>query len=251
MKRAPIVGITTYAPNAKRLARMRGVAFTREDQFRLPTEYVAAIRRAGAVPWLLPPGEPHLDEFLHAIDALVLPGGGDVDPALYGGNAHAQLYSVNRGRDETELALARAAIERDLPTLAICRGMQVLNVALGGTLIEHLPDEVGNTVPHRGRTSGTYSAHDVAVESGSRLAGIVGGTRTGTASSHHQAVRVLGRDLVVTARAEDGTIEAVELPRQAFFVGVQWHPEHTAASDPSQQRLFDALAKAARESASR
>lgn len=251
MTRAPIVGITTYAPNKKRLARMRGVALAREDQFRLPTEYVAAIRRAGAVPWLLPPGEHHLDEFLQAIDALVLPGGGDVDPALYGGNAHAQLYGVDRGRDETELALARAAIERDTPTLAICRGMQILNVALGGTLIEHLPDEVGTRIPHRGRTSGTYSAHDVEVENGSRLASIVGGTRTGTASSHHQAVRALGRDLVVTARAADGTIEAVELPRQAFLVGVQWHPEHTADREPAQQRLFDALVQATRLSAPR
>ncbi len=249
MSKTPIVGITMYAPNAKRLARMKGAAFTREDQFRLPTEYVAAIRRAGAVPWLLPPVEPNLDEFLGAIDALVLPGGGDVDPALYGGNAHALLYGVNRGRDEMELALARAAVEREIPTLAICRGMQVLNVALGGTLIEHLPDVVGNQVPHRGRTSGTYAPHDVAVEADSRLGRIVGGTRTDTASSHHQAVRALGRDLVVTAKAADGTIEAVEVPRHKFLVGVQWHPEHTADREPAQQRLFDALVQATRGSA--
>jgi putative glutamine amidotransferase len=245
MTSAPIIGITTYGPNAKRMARAAGIAHDREDQFRLPTEYIAAIRRAGGVPWMLAPGEPRLEDFLAAIDALILPGGGDMDPALYGGRLHAQMYGVDRGRDETELALARAAVEREIPTLGICRGLQVLNVALGGTLVEHLPDEIGRHLAHRGGTSGTYVQHDVEVGAGSRLAQIVGGVRLDAASSHHQAVRALGRDLVVAGTAADGTVEAVELPRHKYLVGVQWHPEHTAARDPQQQRLFDALVQSA------
>src|SRR6185503_20710375 len=128
---SPVVGITTYAPR-------EGLA-----RFSLPVEYVHAVRRAGALPWLIAPGEPRLAELFARLDALVLSGGGDVDPELYGGARHPALYGIHRERDGMELELARTAFERRLPTLGICRGCQVINVAFGGSLIEHLPDEVG------------------------------------------------------------------------------------------------------------
>lgn len=232
MSRAPIVGLTTYA------ADVRG-------RFHVPAVYVAAIRRAGGLPWLLPPGEPRLPEFLEEIDALILPGGGDVDPALYGGAAHHEVYAVDRARDEMEIALALSAVEHGLPTLAICRGCQVLNVALGGTLIEHLPDVVGSQIAHRGAGPGTRAFHPVEIAPASRLAEILGTLRPAPSSSHHQAIRKVGSGLAVVARASDGTIEAVEIARHPFLVAVQWHPEHTAEEDPVQQRLFDALVRAA------
>src|SRR5262245_36564460 len=233
---APILGITTYAPR-ENLAR-----------FHLPVEYVHAVRRAGAIPWLIPPGEPRLFELLGHLDGLVLSGGGDVDPALYGGaTAHPMLYGVHRERDATELELARAAFERRLPTLGICRGCQVINVAFGGSLIEHLPDEVGAELAHRGDEPGTSSRHAVELAPGSRVAEIVGELRPSTSSSHHQALRRVARGLEVVARAADGTIEAVERRDHPFYLAVQWHPEETAAADPGQQRLFDALAAAARK----
>jgi putative glutamine amidotransferase len=230
---SPIVGITTYAPNER-------------GNFHLPAAYVECVRRAGGIPWLIAPGEPRLDEVIERLDALVLAGGGDVDPALYGGRNHAELYGVDRARDETEIALVRAAVARGMPTLAICRGCQVANVALGGTLIEHLPDEVGTRVAHRTDVAGTRTLHEVEIDAGSKTAAIVGASRAETSSSHHQAIRRVARELEVVARAADGTIEGVELRGAPFFVGVQWHPEHTAAHDPAQQRLFDALVAAAR-----
>lgn len=230
---APILGITTYAPR-------EGLA-----RFHLPVEYVHAVRRAGALPWLIPPGEPRLSELLAKLDGLVLSGGGDVDPEHYGGVQHTSLYGVHRERDATELALARTAYERGLPTLGICRGCQVINVAFGGSLIEHLPDEVGEEIAHRGGAPGTSNLHEVALARGSKLLAIVGRERPTTSSSHHQAIRKLAAGFEITAHAPDGTIEAVERRDHAFYLAVQWHPEETAAEDAGQQRLFDALAAAA------
>jgi putative glutamine amidotransferase len=230
---APIVGITTYAPR-ENLAR-----------FSLPVEYVHALRRAGALPWLIPPGEAHLAQLLGLLDGVLLSGGGDIDPAHYGGKLHPALYGIHAERDATELALARAAHERRLPTLGICRGCQVINVAFGGSLIEHLPDEVGGELAHRGDGPGTSSLHEVRLERGSRVAQIVGELAPRTSSSHHQALRRVAAGLEVVARAPDGTIEAVERRDHPFYLAVQWHPEETAAADPSQQRLFDALVTAA------
>lgn len=234
MSGAPVIGITTYARDER-------------GRFHLPADYVEAVRRAGGLAWLIAPGEPRWRELFERLDALTLTGGGDVDPALYGGKSHAALYGVDRARDETEIALTRAAVEARKPALAICRGCQVVNVALGGTLIEHLPDEVGTRVQHRGEGAGTRALHRVTIEPGSKLAEIVGTEQPEPSSSHHQAIRRVAGGLEVVARAADGTIEAVEMRGQhPFFVAVQWHPEHTAADDPSQQRLFDALVAAAR-----
>jgi putative glutamine amidotransferase len=236
----PVLGLTTYAPRA-------GLA-----RFSLPVEYVEAVRRAGALAWLIAPGEPALDELFARLDGLVLTGGGDVDPEHYGGAAHPTLYGIDRARDATELALARAAFERGLPTLGICRGCQVINVAFGGTLIEHLPDEVGDGIAHRGEGAGTSRLHDVELAAGSRVRAIVGAERAHASSSHHQAIRRVAMGFAVTAHAADGTIEAVEPVEPVekgghpFYLAVQWHPEETAAEDAAQQRLFDALAAAAR-----
>lgn len=229
---SPVIGITTYPRDE-------------HGRFHLPADYVEAVRRAGGIPWLIAPGEERWREVLERIDALLLTGGGDIGPALYGGRPHATIYGTDRGRDETEIALARLAVETHKPTLGICRGCQVVNVALGGTLIEHLPDEVGERVPHRGDEPRTSTFHRVDVEAGSRLAEIVG-PRPEPASSHHQAIRRVAPGLAVVARAGDGTIEAVEMRGHPFFVAVQWHPEETAAQDGNQQRLFDALVEAAR-----
>jgi len=235
MPAAPVIGVTTYPPLPEAPDR----------RFHLPVAYVEALRRAGAVPVLVPPGEGELATLLERLDALLLTGGGDVAPERYGGRAHPTIERVDRARDESELALVHAAVERGLPTLGICRGCQVVNVALGGSLVEHLPDEVGERVPHRS-APGQRSFHGVSIEPGSRLSEIVGQREPAPSSSHHQAIRRVGQGLTVTARAADGTIEAVELARHPFLVAVQWHPEHTAADDPAQQRLFDALVAAAR-----
>jgi putative glutamine amidotransferase len=229
--RAPIIGITTET--------------NEQNEYVLPVEYIEAVRRAGGIPLLLPPGEPQIEELLKPLDGLILSGGGDIDPLHYGSDGHPAVYLVDGPRDAMELALAQAAARRQLPTLGVCRGAQLINVALGGTLVEHLPDETDNTLAHRQEPSGAVP-HAVAITPGSRLAAVLGEEVVVGASWHHQAIRAVAPGLAVTARAADGTIEAVELPGHHWFLAVQWHPEMTAAADPVQQRLFDALVAAAR-----
>lgn len=229
----PLIGLTTYGRNA-------------DNRFHLPAEYIEAVRRAGGVPLLVAPGESRLDSLFGTLDALVLTGGGDLDPGHYGGRRHDTNYGFDPERDAAELAIARAALDSTLPTLGICRGEQILNVAAGGTLIEHLPDEVGESVLHRAPPRDPV-AHDISITPGSKLAEVLRSTACSIASWHHQAVRQVAEGFVVVARAADGTIEAIERPAHRWLVAVQWHPELTAASDPVQQRLFDALvAEAAR-----
>jgi putative glutamine amidotransferase len=206
--------------------------------------YVEAVRRAGGIPWLLPPGEARLDAFLALVDALLLPGGGDVDPRLYGGSDHPTIYGVDADRDAAEIRLVRHAAETGLPLLGVCRGAQVANVALGGTLIEHLPDVVGETVLHRARPKG-HIVHEVELTPGSILGRVTGGPPATPSSSHHQAIGRIAEGLRAAARAPDGTIEAVEMPSHPWFIAVQWHPEVNAARDPAEQRLFDRLVEAA------
>jgi putative glutamine amidotransferase len=228
----PRIGLTTYA---------RG-----EDQwFRLPAQYVDAVRRAGGLPVLLPPGEPRLDLWLEIVDGLILTGGGDVHPSRYGGAEHPSIYNTDPDRDRDELELARHLVRSGLPGLCICRGLQVLNVALGGTLIAHLPDAVGDAVAHRTEDRKPIP-HAVTIGGGSRLADVLGATDIAPASLHHQAIAELGEDLEVVARAPDGTIEAVEVRGAPSLLAVQWHPELTAAEDAVQQRLFDEVVRMAR-----
>lgn len=230
----PLIGITTYG---------------RDDQgrFHIPANYVDSVRRARGIAVLVPHGESRLDQLLEILDGLILPGGGDLDPDLYGGARHETLYMVDSERDTTEIDLAKQAVGRGLPTLGICRGLQTLNVALGGTLIEHLPDVVGDQVAHRAPPR-RPTRHPVTVSKDSRLAEILGQTEIDAASWHHQAIRQVVPALRVVAHAPDGTIEAVEMPTHPWLIGVQWHPELTASEDPIQQRLFNSLVEAAARS---
>lgn len=216
-----------------------------EHSYRLREEYVDAVRRAGGIPVMLPPGEPYWAELLPRLDGIIFSGGVDVDPATYQGNReHPTLSRFENTRDETEIQLTRKLVQTNLPMLYICRGIQVLNVALGGSLIEHLPDEVGEAVTHR-LPPKDATTHEVSVNQDSRLAGIIGQTEVTTASWHHQAAREVAPGFNVVARAPDGTIEALENPAMPHLVAVQWHPELTAATDPSQQALFDWLVQQA------
>jgi putative glutamine amidotransferase len=212
--------------------------------FAVPDLYVDAVRRAGGrIALLTTPDGAEAKEVLDPFDGLLLLGGGDVEPHRYGAPEHPTLYGLEPDRDDLELRLAREADARGMPTLAICRGFQVANVAFGGTLVPHLPDVEG-TEPHGTPGGGTPVLHDVDVEAGSRLADVTGARTLSCASHHHQAVDRLGDGLLVTGRTSDGVVEAFERPG-GWFVGVQWHPEDTAAEDPAQQRIFDALVRSA------
>lgn len=227
----PVIGITTYAQEAS-----WGV--WRLPAALIPLDYVDAVERAGGRPVLIPPSEEGVDETLDALDAIVFSGGADLDPSLYGAEAHPETDSPQARRDAGELALLRAALERDMPTLAVCRGFQLLNVVQGGDLVQHLPDEPG-AVEHK-QIPGTFAEHPVEVKDGTRLASLIG-ARSDVTSHHHQGIGRLGEGLVESAWAEDGTLEAVEDPSRRFAVGVQWHPE--ARED---QALFAGLIEEAR-----
>jgi putative glutamine amidotransferase len=233
----PLVGVTTYRQDASWGPWQRPAAV-------LPVSYVDCVAEVGGRPLLLPPSEgPGGDDASAAdvvavLDALVLVGGGDVDPGRYGAVPHPVTSGVNRRRDDNEFALLGAALDAGIPVLAICRGMQVLNVHLGGTLVQHVPDSVG----HAGHQPevGCFGTIEVRIEPGSRLAKTLPDSVT-VRCSHHQAVDRLGRGLVATAWAPDGVVEGVELSSAAFVVGVEWHPEQDG--DVS---LFEALVRSAR-----
>ncbi|MFQ5934872.1 MAG: gamma-glutamyl-gamma-aminobutyrate hydrolase family protein [Acidiferrobacterales bacterium] len=230
--KAPLIGITTYARNE-------------ENKFELPAAYIDAVRRAGGIPVLAPHGEARWKDLIAHIHGLVFTGGGDIDPQHYGGRVgHEQIYMVDRERDTSELALARVVIERNIPVLGICRGAQVLNVALGGTLFEHLPEAIGEAVAHRAPPR-EPTHHSVTLHPESRLASITQGLEFTCVSWHHQGLRDLALGLEAVARAPDNTVEAIEMLRHRWLIGVQWHPELNAAEDPKQQRLFDALVETA------
>ncbi|HKS43506.1 MAG TPA: gamma-glutamyl-gamma-aminobutyrate hydrolase family protein [Amycolatopsis sp.] len=236
MRPKPRIGISTYVEQAK-----WGVWGTAAAL--LPMSYVDCVVAAGGVPVLLPSmGED--TSVLSAVDALVLAGGADIDPACYGRAAHEKTISRPE-RDAFEFALLREALRRRLPVLGVCRGMQVLNVAFGGTLTQHLPDVVGTE--HQPAPA-TYGPNRVTVAEGSRAAGILG-SEAKIQCYHHQAVDRLGDGLAAVAWAPDGVVEAVELPGEDFVLGVQWHPEQddgTAPAGAGDPRLFAALVGEAR-----
>jgi gamma-glutamyl-gamma-aminobutyrate hydrolase PuuD len=231
-ERKPIIGITTYAePSVKWGAWDVPTAL-------VPLDYVTAVERAGGRPLLVPPSVDGVDETLDVVDGLIFSGGSDLDPETYGAEAHPETNGVRPERDRGELALLQAALERDVPVLAICRGSQVLNVVRGGDLVQHLPDVVGHE-KHK-HTPGEFGDHDVDVDADTRLGGILG-DRAPVKSHHHQGFGRLGEGLREAARAEDGTIEALEDPSKRFAIGVLWHPE--AGEDAA---LFEALVAEAR-----
>jgi putative glutamine amidotransferase len=208
----------------------------------VPRTYSAAIQATGAVAVVLPPDPAAADEpdaFLDRIDALLLAGGADLEPASYGAASHPTVRQVWPERDRFELALTRRAVDRRLPTLGICRGMELLNVALGGALIQHLPEAIGSD--RHLHTPGTFGDHEVRFAPGSLAARAVGAERTVVKSHHHQGVDRLGDGLVATGWSEpDEVVEAIELDRGEFVLGVLWHPEEDEAS-----RVIGSLAEAA------
>jgi putative glutamine amidotransferase len=210
----PVVGITTYLTPAAWGAWEMDAAL-------VPADYVHAVAEAGGVPLLVPPGAA-VSETLDVVDGIVFSGGSDLDPTLYGASAHPETGGVVRERDDFELSLMRAALERDVPMLAICRGSQVLNVALGGDLEQHVPDRVGTKL-HR-EVPGVFSEHRVEVLPGTHLSEVFAG-RGDVKSHHHQGFGALAPGLREAARAPDGTLEAIEDPSRRFTLGVLWHPE--------------------------
>ena len=230
-ERRPLVGITTYVEPAR-------WAQWQLDAALIPLAYVRALDRAGARPLLVPPVEGGVEETLDALDGLLLSGGADLDPATYGAEPHPATANVRPERDRAELALLEAALARDLPVLAVCRGSQILNVARGGDLVQHLPEVIGSEA-HR-ETPGVFSEHDVSVEEESRLRAIVG-AHTSVKSSHHQGFGRVGEGLRPAAWADDGTLEALGDPAHPFALGVLWHPE-----EGEDLTLFEALVDAAR-----
>jgi putative glutamine amidotransferase len=222
----PVIGITTYAEEASWGGWTEPAAFT-------PLSYVRAIERAGGRPLLVPPSPNAIDETLSALDAIIFSGGGDLDPETYGAEPHPETDGVSPERDRAELSLLEAALARDMPVLAVCRGSQLLNVARGGDLVQHLPEVVGHD-EHR-HTPGAMADHEVTVKT-ETLLGEVLGDRAPVKSSHHQGFGRLGEGLREAAWAEDGTIEALEDPSQRFARGVLWHPE-----EGEDFALFEAL----------
>jgi putative glutamine amidotransferase len=236
--RRPRLGITTY----------RREHDGQRERFRIPSAYVNALRVVGGLPLLLPPGEDRPEELLDSIQGLVLCGGGDMHPTLFGGDPHPEQFSVCPERDAFDLTLTRAALARRMPLLAICRGMQVLNVALGGDLHVHLPDAVGDQVLHR-ISEDEATTHKVRIEPDSHLARVYGAAELTVTSWHHQGIARLGHGLRPIAWAEDGTVEALELPGRPEVLAVQWHPEMELDGSSRERRLFAEFAQRARSTA--
>lgn len=237
----PLIGITGRTDQSARPPNL--------PLFAISQTYLQAVELGGGAPVVIP---PHLEgvklraTFEH-LDGLLLSGGGDILPALFGEEDSGLLWLVDERRDRAEIALAQWALAEGLPLLAICRGVQVLNVAAGGTLIQDIPTQVPEALPHStaaGRPLGVV-AHTVEVAAGSHLAALVGAGELGVNSAHHQAAKVVGAGLIVSARAPDTVIEGLEAPDHPFCVGVQWHPEAMVESQPVMRRLFEGLVKAA------
>jgi putative glutamine amidotransferase len=241
MLRPPLIGVTTSI-TARTVASP-----LRPERAYVNSAYVAAVQHAGAVPLLLP---PQLDDaargaLLERLDGVLLTGGGDIDPARFDEPAHPTVSDVSLARDALEIALVEHAIDRDLPILAVCRGLQVLNVALGGSLYQDVGTDPGTQLAHSQTAPRHVPTHGVKITPGSRLAGVLGVDALGVNSLHHQAIKSLGRGLRVVAAAEDGIVEGAELDDPArFALGVQWHPEEMVAESEPARRLFRALVDA-------
>jgi putative glutamine amidotransferase len=238
----PIIGCTTYQKKVDQVRPM--------NVYGLMPSYTEAITKAGGIPLLIPLSldEKDLNTILGRVDGLLLPGGGDIDPALYDGSVDVPLGGLDRERDRTELFLCQIAVALGVPFLAICRGLQLFNVALGGALIEDLasmkPEAIDHDLPDYQPRN--YLAHSVTVLPDSALFQHLRSESCKVNSIHHQAIRTVAPGLKVTALAPDGIIEAAELPDHPFGLGVQWHPENLVDDDPAMLSLFKGLVTAAR-----
>lgn len=227
----PIVGITSYAEEVTFGAWVEHSAV-------VPLAYVRAVELAGGRPLVVPPSEDGIEETLGVLDGIVFSGGSDLHPELYDADPHPETTDVREERDRAELALLSAALERDMPVLAVCRGSQVLNVARGGDLVQHLPELVGHN-RHKYKP-GEFSDHEVQLDVETRVGGLLG-ERAPVKSHHHQGFGRIGEGLREVGWAEDGTVEALEDPSKRFVVGVLWHPE-----EGEDLALFEALVEQAR-----
>ncbi len=235
--RKPIIGIGSDVLQEKG-ERDRAFAFI---------TYTEALRRAGAVPVVIPPQPENATDIIEGLDAILLAGGDDCDPTAYGEQRHPSVEPMDARRQNNDITLARLARERGLPTLGICLGVQVMNVAAGGTLIQDIASELRTDIDHASEPSDRHR-HAVLVEKNTKLADIVGDQELEVNSSHHQAIRHVGRGLRVTALAPDGIVEGLEDPSHPFYIGVQWHPEDMAM-EASAEKLFAAFVEAARQHA--
>jgi putative glutamine amidotransferase len=230
--RRPRIGLTTAIEEAE-WGPWRATAAL------LGLVYVRAVEVVGGRPLLLPPTDDSAEETLDVLDGLVVTGGGDLHPSVYGADPHPETSPAGLERDRSELALLEAALARDMPVLAVCRGSQILNVARGGDLVQHLPDVVGDDGRHK-ESPGLFVDHDVSVDVHSRLGSVLGDERTSVKSHHHQGLGRLGSGLREVAWAEDGVVEAIEDPSARFALGVLWHPE-----EGEDMRLFRELVQQA------
>ena len=236
LKNRPIVGVTLDSEPSG--------GYSKYPWYALRQNYADAIVAAGGLPMALPHAAALAADYLDAIDALVVTGGAfDIDPALYGGGARHATVTLKPGRTAAELALIQAALARDMPVLGICGGQQLLAVALGGSLIQHIPDTIPEALEHEQSNPRHEPGHEVALLPGTLLARIVGTATMRVNSAHHQAVLSAGRG-AVNATAPDGVIEGIESNGYRFCLGVQWHPEY--GIDPGDRRIFDAMIAATR-----
>ncbi|MHB1303768.1 MAG: gamma-glutamyl-gamma-aminobutyrate hydrolase family protein [Acidiphilium sp.] len=237
MEKRPLIGLTLDAEAPGGYSKFPWYAIRRN--------YMEAIAAAGGLPVALPHRAERAPDWIERLDGLVVTGGAfDVDPALYGETTRHDAVTLKESRTSAELALLREALKRDIPVLGICGGEQLMAVALGGTLIQHIPDAVPDALAHEQPNPRDEAGHKVAIVPGTRLAAIVGVAEMRVNSSHHQSVREAGPNLVVNATAPDGVIEGVESAGYRVCVGVQWHPEF--AIDAGDRRLFAAFVEAAR-----
>lgn len=241
MPHRPLIGITAHESQYIKPPHL--------PIFSLNRVYASAIEESGGVPLILPPilGEDSMREVFARLDGIVFTGGGDINPSIYGEPPHSSLWGLSDDRDRFELELARWAARHEKPFLGICRGIQVLNVALGGTLIQDIPSEVPDALQHSFDDTVVprdYMAHPVKIENGSHLRQVIQAEIASVNSWHHQALKRIAPDLKIVAQAPDGIIEAVEIDGHRFAIGVQWHPEWLYHNQPEMKRLFTALVEA-------
>jgi len=239
----PVIGITPDYSSGD-----QETAGSSEPTLFLRARYMQAIEATGGVPLILPvtASKEIQEALLSKIQGLLMTGSGpDLDPALYGETQQFRFKKVSRERAESEMALARMALEADLPVLGICGGAQIMNVVLGGSLYQDIASQIAGALDHRQKTAATEPAHSVAITPGTRLHSILKTDRLQVNSSHHQATKTIGPDLIINAKAEDGVIEGLESPRHRFVLGVQWHPEFMYARDEASRKILTAFIKEA------
>lgn len=242
----PLIGITASEVHGANHAELIRYGEPAMPEMTLGLSYARAVQRAGGLPVVIPPVPVEaISGLLDKLDGVVLSGGPDIHPAAYGEDPHPELGPTYRELDIAELAIAGDAVAREIPLLGISRGAQALNIASGGTLFQHLPEQFGRTLNHLPPSGGRQAVHPVRIEESSELCKALGGvSRLEVSSYHHQSASGLGRAVEAVAWAPDGVVEAIEVPSARFAIGVQWHAE-SMLDDPSQLRLFGALVRAA------